>query len=321
MKNVLVTGGAGFIGSNLVRMLVKDCSCSITVLDNMFTWRRENIQYWGIDNEVQIVNGSVLDMDLLANIMRGRDTVFHLAAVNIIASMANPRTDLQANITGTYNVLEAALKAGVARVVYASTSSVYGNPRCLPVGEEDGVRFLNFYAASKYAGESYAQAFYEQYGLPVTIVRYSNVYGYNQRPENPYTGVIARFISWALNNAPLRVHGDGSQTRDFTFVEDACKATVLAARCSCAAGETYNIGTGSETTINELARMVIALTGSNSTILYAQKRPIDNVRRRALTMEKARSQLNFVPEWALPRGLEQTIAWVRELESSPPGKR
>jgi UDP-glucose 4-epimerase len=244
VKNVLVTGGAGFIGSNLVHMLIKDYSCRVTILDDMFTGRLENIKHFRIDNDVDIVNGSVLDSELLLKLMRGKDTVFHLAAVNIIASMENPRADLQVNIIGTYNVLEASLQAGIERVVYASTSSVYGNPRYLPVCEEDGVRFLSFYSASKYAGESYAQVFYEQYGLPVTIVRYSNVYGYNQRPENPYTGVIARFIKWALNNAPLKIHGDGSQTRDFTFVEDACNATILAGSCARAIGETYNIRRG-----------------------------------------------------------------------------
>jgi len=237
MKHILVTGGAGFIGSNLVRMLVDDYGCEVTVLDNMFTGRPENLREQGIATGVQVVTGSVLDQSLVKRLVQGKDTIFHLAAVNIIASMENPRTDLENNITGTYNVLEAAHQAGVTRVVYASTSSVYGNSGYLPVCEEDRVRFLNFYSASKYAGENYAQVFYEQYDLPVTVVRYSNVYGYNQRPENPYAGVVAKFINWALHDAPLKIHGDGSQTRDFTFIADACRATVLAALCPRAVGQ------------------------------------------------------------------------------------
>ncbi|GFN23901.1 NAD-dependent epimerase/dehydratase family protein [Thermanaeromonas sp. C210] len=313
MKHVLVTGGAGFIGSNLVRMLVNDYGCEVTVLDNMYTGCPENLGQQGIATGVQLVTGTVLDQPLVRKLIQGKDTIFHLAAVNITASMENARADLETNIIGTYNVLEAAHQAGVARVVYASTASVYGNPEYLPVCEEDRVRFLNFYAASKYAGECYAQVFYEQYDLPVTVVRYSNVYGYNQRPENPYAGVVARFINWALHDAPLRIYGDGSQTRDFTFIADACRATVLAALCPQAVGKVYNIATGTETTINELARIVIELTSSKSKVLYEDRRPIDNVHRRVLNVEKARKELGFFPEWTLTRGLQETINWARSL--------
>lgn len=316
MKNILVTGGAGFIGSNLVRMLVEDYGCQVTVLDNMFTGSYRNLQELGIAHKIEFVKGSVLDKNLLHEISQKKDTVFHLAVVNIIASMENPRMDLETNIIGTFNVLEASLKAGIKRVIYASTSSVYGNVSYTPVAEDAKVKFLNFYCASKYSGESYADVFNELYGLPVTKIRYSNVYGYNQRPDNPYAGVIAKFSSWALKNKPLRIFGDGCQTRDFTFIDDACKATILAAICPNAIGKTYNVGTGKETTINDLARLIINIIDSKSTILYEKKRSIDNIHRRVLNIEKIRKDLNFSPEWLLSRGLIETISWVTKGNSS-----
>lgn len=311
MKRVLVTGGAGFIGSNLVRMLVIDYGCNVTVLDNLFTGHQENLQKMEIESEIEFLGGTILDRNLLEKAIRGKDTVFHLAAVTMLPSMEKPRVDLETNIIGTFNVLEAALKAGSERVVYGSTSSIYGNAELFPVKEDAPQQFLSFYAASKYAGESYAQVFQHQYGLPLSIVRYSNVYGPNQNPDNPYAGVAAKFIAWALEDKPLLIHGDGNQTRDFTFIQDACRATVLAALGSLTNGGIYNIATGIETSLNDLAKLVIKLTESKSTITYEEKRSIDNISRRVLDIEKVQKELYFVPEWTLPNGLRKTIAWVR----------
>jgi UDP-glucose 4-epimerase len=311
MKQVLVTGGAGFIGASLVRMLVIDYGCNVTVLDNMHTGRLENLQKMGIEKQVEFLGGTVLDRNLLAKAMRGKDTVFHLATVNMLASAETPRLGMETNIIGTYNVLDEALKSKVEKVVYTSTSSVYGNADHLPIKENQPVQFLSFYAASKYAGESYAQVFQEQYGLPVAILRYSNVYGPYQDPQNPYAGVVAKFIDWALHNQPLVIYENGSQTRDFTFIQDACRATVLAALGSFANGGIYNIGTAIETSINDLADLIIKLTESKSVIRYAPKRSIDNIQRRVLDVEKAYQELHFVPEWTLTGGLRKTIAWAR----------
>lgn len=310
MKNVLVTGGTGFIGSNLVKMLVTQHGCKVTVVDNLFTGNRENLQDKELVDEIEFREGNVLDKGFLEETMRGKDTVFHLAAVTITPSIKRPRIGLQANIMGTFNVLEASLKAGIEKVVYGSTSSVYGNAIKFPIGEEDGLSFLNYYSASKYAGESYGQVFFEQYGLPFIVVRYSNVYGYNQRPDNPYTGVIAKFIDWALKNEPLLVCGDGNQTRDFTFIDDACRGTIQAALSIRAPGKTYNLGTGVETSINDLARLIIELTDSRSSVRYEENRPIDNIYRRVLKIEKAMKDLNFHPEWTLRQGLLETIDWT-----------
>ncbi|MGI6607118.1 MAG: NAD-dependent epimerase/dehydratase family protein [Peptococcia bacterium] len=311
MKQVLVTGGAGFIGSSLVRMLVIDYGCNVTVLDNMHTGRLENLQKMGIERQVEFLGGTVLDRNLLAKAMRGKDTVFHLATVNMLASSETPRLGLETNIIGTYNVLDEALKAEVEKVVYTSTSSVYGNADHFPIKENQPVQFLSFYAASKYAGESYAQVFQEQYGLPVAILRYSNVYGPYQDPQNPYAGVVAKFIDWALHNQPLVIYENGSQTRDFTYIQDACRAAVLAALGSFSNGGIYNIGTALETSINDLAGLIIKLTESKSVIRYESKRSIDNIQRRVLDVEKARQELHFVPEWTLTGGLRKTIDWAR----------
>ena len=154
----------------------------------------------------------------------------------------------------------------MGRVVYTSTSSVYGNPRYIPILEEELPKFLNFYSSSKYAGESYAHTFYEMYVVPVTILRYSNVYGPNQSPRNPYCGVIGKFLTAAMQGQPLNIHGDGEQTRDYTFVDDAIEATIQAALCPKALGEVYNVGTEVETSVNRLAHLVFEVTKSSSPI-------------------------------------------------------
>ena len=307
MKHILITGGAGFIGSNLARILVQEMGHSVTVLDDFFTGDPGNLR--GIS--VELVEGSILDKNLVEKCIRGKDMIFHLAARNIIVSTRNPREDLEVNVLGTFNVLEAASRGGVEKFVYASTSSIYGNPRYLPISEEEPPHFLNFYSVSKYSGESYTRVFYESQDLPTTVVRYSNVYGYNQTPKNPYCGVIGKFIEAALENEPIQIHGDGEQTRDFTFVDDACRATILVGMSPKSMGEAYNIGTGVETSINSLARMTIQLTKSGSEMVRLDRRDIDNIRRRVLNIEKTRHHLKFFPSYTLEEGLKKTIEWAK----------
>ncbi|MFN8610492.1 MAG: NAD-dependent epimerase/dehydratase family protein [Vulcanimicrobiota bacterium] len=307
MKNVLVTGGAGFVGSNLVRRLC-GMGCHVTVLDDLFTGDRAFLH--GL--ELDFVEGSVVDIPLLMRLAEGKDVIFHLACRNIIISRQMPRQDLEVNAVGTFNVLEAAQQKGVGRVVYTSTASVYGNPQYIPVLEHEQPKFLSFYSSSKYAGESYAHAFFEMFGVPMTIVRYSNVYGPNQSPKNPYCGVIGKFLTNALAGAPLSIHGDGEQTRDYTYVDDAVEATISAATHPKAVGEVYNIGTEVETSVNRLAELIVKATGSASEILYVDKRDIDNVRRRALSISKIRSHLRFSPQVSLKKGLELTLNHMRE---------
>lgn len=303
MKKVLVTGGAGFVGSNLVKRLITGYGCEVTVLDDFFTGDTANLSGCA----VEVIKGCVTDTEMMGKVTQGKDVIFHLAARNIIVSTTKPREDMNVNVIGTFNVLEAAKLNRVPRVVYTSTSSIYGNPRYLPINEDELPKFLNFYSVSKFAGESYAKTFYELYDLPVTVVRYSNVYGPNQSPRNPYCGVIGKFIAAALKGESLNIHGDGEQTRDYTYVDDACEATILAALSPKAIGEVYNIGTGVETSVNRLAQHIVKLSESLSEIEYIDKRDIDNIRRRVLNIEKIRNHLKFSPTCTLAKGLKATI--------------
>ncbi len=305
-KKVLVTGGAGFIGSNLVDRLVVE-GASVTVLDDLFTGRRENIKQL---REVNFIEGTVTDYDLIARLVKDSDIVFNLAVRNIIVSTVSPILDFQVNTGGTFNVLLAAKTFGIERVVYASSASVYGNPRYLPINEDDRISTLNPYAASKLSGEHYCSAFYESYGVPVAVLRYSNVYGINQSPQNPYCGVISRFFDRMMHGKAPHVHGDGEQTRDFTFVSDVIEATLLAAVSTKSEGEIFNVASGIETSVNELTRQISEITDIPLSTAYIDKRDIDNIRRRVLNIEKIRRVLRWSPTITLSRGLEMTYDWL-----------
>lgn len=313
-RRVLVTGGAGFVGSALVRRLMES-GARVTVLDDLFTGRRD-----ALPAGAEFIEGSVVDEPLVRDLVKRHTVVFHLAARNIIASTANPRDDFATNIGGTLNVLMAARESNVERVVYTSSASIYGNPNTIPINEDDRLVPLTPYAVSKLAGEHYCIAFYESYGLPVAVVRYSNVYGPYQRPENPYCGVVSKFLIAAYAGKALSIHGDGGQTRDYTFVEDAVEATLLAATHPRAEGEVFNVGTGVETSVNDLALAIGRVAGRTVTLEHIDRRDIDNIRRRVVNIEKIRRMLRWSPQVTLEHGLERTIKWFDEtglLEAAP----
>lgn len=304
-KDILVTGGAGFVGTNLVRTLVQKHGARVTVLDDLFNGSKANLA--GIEH--RFVLGSIEDQSLVNTCVKGKHIVFHLASHNINVSNIDPREDMKVNVGGTYNILEACLSHQTERMVYASTSSIYGNPKKMPVQENDPKSFLNFYSASKYSAEVYAKTFFGVYGLPVTVLRYSNIYGPHQTPSNPYCGVIGKFIASALEGSPLRVHGDGLQTRDYTYIDDAVDATIKAAVDRAAIGEDYNIGTGVQTSVLELARAVVEITGGRSPILHIDNRDIDNIRHRCIDITKAKTGLHYRPVFTLDQGLKATVQW------------
>jgi UDP-glucose 4-epimerase len=308
-QRIVVTGGAGFVGSNLVTRLLKE-GARVVVLDDFYTGTLENLPE--AHANLEVVRGTVTDYDLVRDVVKGAAIVFHEAARNIIVSTRNPREDYEVNIGGTLNVLLAARETGVPRTVYASSASVYGNPRYLPINEDDATNMLSPYAVSKFAGENYCKAFYESYGLSVAAVRYSNVYGTRQRPDNPYCGVIAKFFESAMSNEAPRIHGDGEQTRDFTYIDDVVEATMLAGISSKAEGQVYNVGTGRETTINQLARMILRITGAEAEPAYVDRRDIDNIRRRVVNIEKIRRELRWVPSVIIEEGLRRTYQWLKE---------
>jgi UDP-glucose 4-epimerase len=314
-KRIVVTGGAGFVGSNIVRRLLKD-QASVVVLDDFYTGEMDNLPAG--DPNLEVIRGSVTDPDLVRDVVKGAGVVIHEAARNIIVSTRNPREDYEVNIGGTLNVLLAVREMNVPRVVYASSASVYGNPRYLPINEDDATNMLSPYSVSKFAGENYCKAFYESYGLSTSVVRYSNVYGTAQRPDNPYCGVVSKFFEAAMCGDAPRIHGDGEQTRDFTYIDDVVEATLLAAFMAKAEGQVYNVGTGRETTINQLARIIIEITGAGVEPSYVDRRDIDNIRRRVVNIEKIRRELRWVPSVTVEQGLRRTYEWLKENTKGTP---
>ena len=308
-QRIVVTGGAGFVGSNIVKRLL-DGGATVVVLDDFYTGTTENLP--ANDAKLEIVRGTVTDYELVRDVVKGANVVFHEAARSIIVSTRNPREDYEVNIGGTLNVLLAVKETAVPRIVYASSASVYGNPRYLPINEDDATNMLSPYSVSKFAGENYCKAFYESYGLSTSVVRYSNVYGLGQRPDNPYCGVVSKFFEQAMAAEAPRIHGDGEQTRDFTYIDDVVEATLLAGFNSKAEGQVYNVGTGRETTVNQLARLIIQVTGAQVEPAYIDRRDIDNIRRRVVNIEKIRRELRWVPSVTIEQGLRRTYQWLKE---------
>jgi UDP-glucose 4-epimerase len=298
---VLVTGGAGFVGGAVANRLAAS-GAEVTVLDDLSSGRPETVP-----ERTTLVQGSVRDAATVRDLVARHPLVFHLAARGIIASTRDPREDFETNVAGTLNLLLAARECGVERIVYASSSSIYGNPRTIPINEDDRLVPLSPYAVSKLSGEHYCLAFYESYGVPAAVVRYSNLYGPGQRPDNPYAGVITKFVSSLLTGQPVAIHGDGEQTRDFTFIDDAVDATLLAGTHPRAEGEVFNVGTGIETSVLDLARAVATALGVDAELEHVDRRDIDNIRRRVVNIEKIRRMLRWSPQVTLEAGLRRTI--------------
>jgi UDP-glucose 4-epimerase len=282
----------------------------VTVLDDLSTGKREHI-----DSSLQydFVQGSVADRNLVSRLVSQADYVAHLATRNIIVSTKNPLDDFETNIGGTLNVLLAARENPGVRVLYTSSSSIYGNPRHLPITEDETPLTFSPYAVSKLAAENYCTAFYETYGVAVSALRLSNVYGPKQNPANPYCGVVSRFISAVGSGKPIMIHGDGLQTRDFTFVDDVVEAAMFALVSPHADGMVFNVGSGIETSILELARQIAVTVGAEADIAYVDRRDIDNIRRRVLNIERIRSRLRWQPRTPLHAGIRKTVAWWRQL--------
>ena len=319
----LVTGGAGFIGSHLVDALLAS-GWEVTALDNLSTGRRENIGHLAGERRFTFVEGDVCDQAAVERAMCGCQVVFHLAAlVGVKYVVDNPLLGIQVNVAGTGNVLAAAHREGV-RVCLASSSEVYGNSPAVPFAE-DGPRVLGptwvprwSYATSKALDEHLAFC-YRDLGLPVSIVRYFNAYGPRLHPQG-YGSVVARFIMQALAGEPLTVHGDGRQSRSFTYVSDTVQGTILAGTHPAAIGHVFNIGAEQEVTIEQLAREVIAQSRSRSTISYVPHQVaygpnFADCHRRVPDAGKARRLLGFSAQVPLAEGLARTIEWFRRLSA------
>jgi UDP-glucose 4-epimerase len=309
---VIVTGGCGFIGSNLTEELIKEHY--VVVIDDLSTGRIENIQNLQNNENFEFVEGSITDLNLVKQIFEGADCIFHQAAIpSVQRSVENPIATNEANIKGTLNVLIAARDCGVKKVVYASSSSVYGDTPELPKREDMKPNPLSPYAVSKLTGEYYCKVFSDIYGIKTICLRYFNVYGPKQDPTSEYAAVIPRFINRVLNNQPPVIYGDGDQTRDFTFVGDVVKANILAMEKNVEG--VFNIACGRRISINELANKIMEIMSVKLNPVYDKPRPGD-VRHSLADISLARQKLGYVPEYNLEKGLEVTIRWFSTLRRS-----
>jgi UDP-glucose 4-epimerase len=300
----VVTGGAGFIGSHLADRLI-ELGYQVTVLDDLSTGRAENIAHLEGHPRFRFVQGSILDRDLLAGLFQGVTYVFHEAAIpSVQRSIEDPAASHLVNSTGTVLVLIAARDTGVRHLVYASSSSVYGDTPTLPKHEDMTPRPLSPYAVSKLSAEMSCGAFSISFGLPTTSLRYFNVYGPRQNPDSQYSAVIPRFIRAAKRGEPLTIYGDGMQTRDFTYVADVVEANIFAA--THALTGVFNVGRGDTITIKELAQLVCTLTGSQSPVVNLPRRSGDILASQADPSRLAKE--GFTLETTLKQGVGRTVA-------------
>jgi len=303
----LVTGGAGFIGSHLVEALVARGD-QVRVLDNFSTGRWENLA--GVVHRVEVIEGEVTDPMLVARAAEGVDLIFHLAAIaSVQASVEDPVLVHRVNVEGTLCLLEAARRQGVKRFVFPSSAAVYGDHVALPLAEELPTRSLSPYAASKVAGEAYGRAYWASYGVPVVILRYFNVYGPRQDPTSPYSGVISIFADRMRRGEPPVVFGDGKQTRDFVYVKDVVRATLLAGEQEAAVGKTFNVAGGRETSVLQLVGTFNRVLGTRLSPTFAPPRP-GEVRRSRADVSRARAVLGWEATTPLIEGL---TALVKEM--------
>lgn len=305
MKKVIVTGGAGFIGSHLAEQLARQ-SCHVIILDDLSTGKKENIEPLLGKENVEFTEGSITDVHLLKNLFRDVHYVFHEAAIpGAPQSIENPQASHEVNVTGTLNVLLAARDNGVSKVVYASSASVYGDTPTLPKKEDMLPNPQSPYAITKLAGEYYCQVFHQVYGLPTVCLRYFNVYGPRQDQNSQYAAVIPKFIKRSCEGSPPVIFGDGEQTRDFVFVKDAVEASILAAqRDACGV---FNISRGESITIKRLAELIIELVSNRVEPIHQEARPGD-IRHSLADVSKAKA-FGYEPKCGLRVGLAETIRW------------
>jgi len=308
VASYLVTGGAGFIGSNLVEALIGQGD-PVRVLDNFATGRRENLAPFA--GKFELVEGDLRDLEAVGKAVDGVDYVLHEAALGSVArSVDDPATSNAVNVDGTINVLVAARDAKVKRVVYAASSSAYGDTPTLPKREDMPPQPKSPYAVSKLAGEHYCRAFHSIYGLETVSLRYFNVFGPRQNPRVRYAAVVPLFLSALLAGEPPVLEGDGEQTRDFTFIADCVRAILLACTAPKAPGETINVAGGQERSIISVLQLAQEITGNAIEPARKPPRPGD-VRRSLADISKARELLGWEPQVAFDEGLRRAAEWIR----------
>ena len=305
----IVTGGAGFIGSHIVEELAQKRH-DVVIIDNLFSGKSENIGPFLDGDRVTFVKGSITDPALLKSTFTGADGIFHQAAIaSVPRSIDNPVATNEANVTGTLNVLLAARDAGVRRVVFASSSAVYGDTPTLPKQEDMTPNPRSPYAVSKLAGEQYLSVFSEVYGIGTISLRYFNVFGPRQDPDSLYAAVIPRFITNILHHRSLSIFGDGGQTRDFTYVKDVVHANIRAMESG--AQGVFNVACCRRISVQELAALIMEITGISVPLTFEPPRAGD-IRDSLADISRAQAAFGYKPEYTVKSGLAETVDWFRK---------
>jgi UDP-glucose 4-epimerase len=318
MKNYLVTGVAGFIGSALVRALIQRGD-RVRGLDDFSTGKQENIA--GLGDRFDFREGSLLDAAALGDVCTGIDCIFHQAAIpSVPKSVAEPKRTNSVNVEGTLNLLIAARDAGVKRVVYAASSSAYGDSEVLPKHEAMIPRPISPYAVQKLTGEHYMGVFAGVYGMETVSLRYFNIFGPRQDANSQYSAVLAKFITLMLQGQSPTIYGNGEQSRDFTFVDNAVKANLLAASAPAAevSGKVFNIATGSRFSLNQTYQMLQKIIGFPGSVQYASARAGD-VMHSLADISLARKHLGYSPDVGFEEGLKRTVDWYRQKAQASAG--
>jgi len=309
MEKFLVTGGAGFIGSHLVAELLKNGE-AVRVLDNFSTGKRENLTPF--HDQIELIEGDIRSYHIVREAVDGVDYILHQGALpSVPRSVNDPITSNDVNVGGTLNILDAARDAGVKRVVYASSSSVYGANAEVPKREDMVPQPISPYAVSKLAGEQYCHVFSRTYGLETVALRYFNVFGPGQDPQSAYAAFIPKFIVGLMEGQPLTIHGDGTQSRDFSYISNVVHANLLAARAEGVGGEVFNIACGSSLSLNEVVAEIRRLLGREGDIRYGAARSGD-VPHSLAAIDKARGGLGYEPKVLALEGLRRVVEWYRK---------
>ncbi len=312
-EKIVVIGGAGFIGSHIVDQLLAEPVREIVVIDNFVRGGLANIERSLADPRVRVVEGNITSPDFLEGLLENAAGVFHLAALWLFECVHEPRSAVEVNVVGTYNVVEAAARAGVRKVVYSSSASVYGNAVVTPMTEDHPFNNRTMYGATKIAGEQFFRSFFEQHGLDYVGLRYMNVYGPRMDDKGAYVSVIMKVLDRIERDLPPVIFGDGSQSYDFVHVDDVARANILALK-SDATDECVNIGMGVKTSIDELVAQLLTLTGSRLVPEYQPEEQMF-VTHRVGSTEKAERLLGFVAQVPLEEGLRSVVTW-RQSDSA-----
>lgn len=310
---ILVTGGAGFIGSHVVEKLI-EMNKKVIVYDNFdkyYLGKERNVQYLARSNLFKLVKADILDYETLRKATKDIDIVFHLAAQpGVRFSMENPMKTSDVNTIGTLNVLKAAKETSVKKLIFASSSSVYGQPKYMPVDERHPTEPISIYGASKLAAEKYCQIFNDQLNLPVIILRYHTVYGPRQRPDM----AIHKWTRAIFENKPITIYGDGKQTRDFTFISDIIDGTIRVAEVDGIGGEIFNLGGGSRVSVKEVDKMLIEVSEVDNVQVVYEPPKLGDVSDTYADIAKARKMMDFNPKVQLKDGLKCFVEWYRKYK-------